>query len=129
MVPPTLFMAVPTIYAKLNDAYDKLSPLEQGQASQACRELRLFVSGSAALPSSVMARWKDITSHTLLERYGMTEICMALSNPLHGERLEGHVRLPLPSVTARVVDETGKVRFENLGTIPTNYNGSNPRAR
>ena len=122
-------MAVPTIYAKLNDAYDKLSPLEQDQASQICRELRLFVSGSAALPSSVMVRWRDITSHTLLERYGMTETCMALSNPLHGERLEGHVGLPLPSVSARVVDETGKVRFLRDGTIPTYHNRSTPCAR
>ena len=45
-----------------------------------------MMSGSAALPVRVLERWRDISGHTLLERYGMTEIGMALSNPLHGER-------------------------------------------
>lgn len=50
---------------------------------------RLMVSGSAALPVPVLEKWKSITGHTLLERYGMTEIGMALSNPLHGVRVPG----------------------------------------
>lgn len=50
---------------------------------------RLMVSGSAALPVPVLEKWKNITGHTLLERYGMTEIGMALSNPLHGVRVPG----------------------------------------
>ena len=50
---------------------------------------RLMVSGSAALPQPVMERWKDITGHTLLERYGMTETGMVLTNPLHGTRTPG----------------------------------------
>jgi len=60
-----------------------------------------MVSGSSALPVSVMARWKEISSHTLLERYGMTEIGMALSNPLHGERIPvcRHPSLRIESVT------------------------------
>ncbi len=45
-----------------------------------------MVSGSAPLPESILRRWKEISGHTLLERYGMTEIGMALSNPLQGER-------------------------------------------
>jgi malonyl-CoA/methylmalonyl-CoA synthetase len=48
-----------------------------------------MVSGSAALPQPVMDKWEVITSHRLLERYGMTEIGMALTNPLHGERIPG----------------------------------------
>mmetsp|Transcript_38014 Transcript_38014/g.103723 ORF Transcript_38014/g.103723 Transcript_38014/m.103723 type:complete len:388 (+) Transcript_38014:128-1291(+) len=133
---PTTFMAVPTVYAKLNEYYDKMDPAEQAAASEACQELRLFVSGSAALPSSVMTRFKEISGHTLLERYGMTEVCMALSNPLNGERLEGHVGLPLPSVSARVVDEatgavvadgeTGELRLKGPGIFAEYFN--NPEA-
>lgn len=50
---------------------------------------RLMVSGSAALPLPTLHRWEEITGHTLLERYGMTEIGMALSNPLKGPRIPG----------------------------------------
>lgn len=50
---------------------------------------RLMVSGSAALPLPTLQRWEQITGHTLLERYGMTEIGMALSNPLKGSRIPG----------------------------------------
>jgi malonyl-CoA/methylmalonyl-CoA synthetase len=58
---------------------------------------------------SVLGRWREISGHTLLERYGMTEIGMALSNPLDGERRPGHVGAPLPGVDARLVDEQGKL--------------------
>ena len=50
-----------------------------------------MVSGSAALPDPINQRWKDISGHQLLERYGMTEIGMALTNPLHGNRIPGKV--------------------------------------
>ena len=50
---------------------------------------RLMVSGSAALPQPVMEKWETITGHKLLERYGMTEIGMALTNPLYGDRIPG----------------------------------------
>jgi malonyl-CoA/methylmalonyl-CoA synthetase len=66
-----------------------------------------MVSGSAALPVQTLARWREITGHTLLERYGMTEIGMALSNPLRGERHPGSVGAPLPGVEVRLVDEEG----------------------
>jgi malonyl-CoA/methylmalonyl-CoA synthetase len=66
-----------------------------------------MVSGSAALPLSTLQRWKEISGHTLLERYGMTEIGMALSNPLRGERAPGSVGTPLPSVEVRLVGENG----------------------
>ena len=80
---------------------------------------KLF-SGSAALPTPLLKRWREVSGHTLLERlkiiclktnyntflvarYGMTEIGMALSNPLEGERMEGCVGKPLPGVQARIV--------------------------
>jgi malonyl-CoA/methylmalonyl-CoA synthetase len=66
-----------------------------------------MVSGSAALPVRTLERWREITGHTLLERYGMTEIGMALSNPLHGERRPGTVGRPLPGVDVRLVDDAG----------------------
>nr|XP_034974849.1 malonate--CoA ligase ACSF3, mitochondrial isoform X2 [Zootoca vivipara] len=87
-----VFMAVPTIYAKLMEHYDKhfRQPHVQDFIHAACREnIRLMVSGSAALPVPILERWKSITGHTLLERYGMTEVGMALSNPLHGPRIPG----------------------------------------
>jgi malonyl-CoA/methylmalonyl-CoA synthetase len=66
-----------------------------------------MVSGSAALPVSTLARWQQVSGHTLLERYGMTEIGMALSNPLRGERVPGSVGTPLPGVEVRLVAEDG----------------------
>jgi malonyl-CoA/methylmalonyl-CoA synthetase len=69
----------------------------------------LMVSGSAALPASVHEQWTSLTGQKLLERYGMTEIGMAISNPLNGERRPGAVGLPLPGVTIRLVGEGGNV--------------------
>ena len=103
----TLFMAVPTVYTKLIAAWDAASPERRAQLSQECSRLRLMVSGSAALPVSTLQRWREISGHTLLERYGMTEIGMALSNPLRGERVPGSVGTPLPGVEVRLVEEHG----------------------
>jgi len=103
----TLFMAVPTIYVKLIEEWEKASRADQARMSEGCARMRLMVSGSAALPVSVLLRWQEITGHVLLERYGMTEIGMGLSNPLHGERIPGHVGVPLPGVQVRRVAETG----------------------
>jgi malonyl-CoA/methylmalonyl-CoA synthetase len=103
--PLTLFMAVPTIYRRLITAWEKASVSERKEMSAACGKLRLMVSGSAALPVSVLERWQEMTGHVLLERYGMTEIGMGLSNSLLGERFPGSVGLPLPGVRARVVDD------------------------
>ena len=104
----TLFMAVPTVYAKLIAVWETASPQQRADLSQACARLRLMVSGSAALPVSTLQRWKEISGHTLLERYGMTEIGMALSNPLRGERVPGRVGTPLPSVEVQLVGENGE---------------------
>jgi malonyl-CoA/methylmalonyl-CoA synthetase len=103
----TLFMAVPTMYIKLINAWQKASHAERMRMSEACGKLRLMVSGSAALPVSTLEEWKKVSGHVLLERYGMTEIGMGLSNPLHGQRVPGSVGVPLPGVEARLVDEAG----------------------
>jgi malonyl-CoA/methylmalonyl-CoA synthetase len=103
----TLFMAVPTIYSKLIHAWECRPEARRHELSAACRNLRLMVSGSAALPVSTLERWREISGHLLLERYGMTEIGMALSNPLRGERRPGHVGAPLPGVEIRRLDDSG----------------------
>jgi malonyl-CoA/methylmalonyl-CoA synthetase len=82
-------MAVPTVYLKLIAAWDVVSVERRTALSRACGKLRLMVSGSAALPVSTLERWKEISGQTLLERYGMTEIGMALSNPLRGRTRAG----------------------------------------
>jgi malonyl-CoA/methylmalonyl-CoA synthetase len=104
----TVFMAVPTIYGRLIAAWEAAPPERQAARSAGCRTLRLMVSGSAALPVRVLERWQEISGHVLLERYGMTEIGMALSNPLHGRRRPGSVGVPLPGVAVRLVDEQGR---------------------
>lgn len=114
----TLFMAVPTIYVKLIASWEAASPSRQKALSAACSRMRLMVSGSAALPVSVIETWKTISGHVLLERYGMTETGMALSNPLHGQRVPGYVGTPLPNIKVRLVDEKGKsVKPESPGEI------------
>ena len=105
----TVFMAVPTVYVKLIAAWDSASIERRAVLSKAGAKLRLMVSGSAALPVSTLERWKEITGHTLLERYGMTEIGMALSNPYRGERVPGSVGTPLPSVEVQLVSESGEL--------------------
>jgi malonyl-CoA/methylmalonyl-CoA synthetase len=104
----TLFMAVPTVYRRLVAAWEAAPPGRRARMSEGCRRMRLMVSGSAALPAQTLERWREISGHVLLERYGMTEIGMALSNPLHGERRPGYVGLPLPGVEVRLVDEAGR---------------------
>lgn len=112
----TLFMAVPTIYARLLSAWEGADAASRRRWSEGARRLRLAVSGSAALPVSVLERWQDVTGQRLLERYGMTEIGMALSNPLVGERRAGYVGTPLPGVEVRLVDEDG-------GPLPAGKSG------
>ncbi len=103
----TLFMAVPTIYHRLISAWEDAAPSTRRRWSRGARSLRLMVSGSAALPIRVLDRWREITGQTLLERYGMTEIGMALSDPLHGRRRPGTVGRPLPGMEVRLVDDAG----------------------
>lgn len=104
----TLFMAVPTVYARLAAAWEAAADADRARWSAGARAMRLMVSGSAALPVALLERWRAISGHVLLERYGMTEIGMALSNPLHGERRPGFVGQPLPGVSVRLTDEQGR---------------------
>lgn len=104
-----LFMAVPTIYYKLISYFEKLPSTEQREISACLEKFRLMVSGSAALPIPTLEKWRSISNHTLLERYGMTEIGMGLSNPYRGERRPGHVGQPLPGVQIRLMKEDGEI--------------------
>ena len=103
----TLFMAVPTVYSKLIDIWDDFSAGERRRMRDCLVGFRLMVSGSAALPVSVLEKWKEISGQVLLERYGMTEIGMALSNPYRGERLPGRVGFAMPGVEVGIFDENG----------------------
>jgi len=91
----TVFMAVPTIHRRLLDVPDA--------ASFDLTHMRLMTSGSDRLPDEVFMGFQETFGYTLLERYGMTETGMNLSNPLNGERRMGSVGLPLPGVEARIV--------------------------
>ena len=105
----TLFMAVPTIYVKMIQGLEGMDELEREAVVLGFSGMRLMVSGSAALPATVHGRWRELTGQELLERYGMTEIGMALSNPLLGERRPGAVGIPLPGVGVRLMGEGGVV--------------------
>jgi malonyl-CoA/methylmalonyl-CoA synthetase len=116
----TVFSAVPTIYHRLIAAWDAAPADQQRAWSEGSRGVRLMMSGSAALPATTLQRWRAITGHTLLERYGMTETGMILSNPLHGERRPGSVGTPLPGVEVRLVD--GEVEVRGPGVFSEYWN-------
>lgn len=99
----TVFMGVPTMYAHLLSIYEKLPEEERARCRDAAAGLRLTVSGSAACPLPIMRGWQALSGVTLLERYGMTEVGMALSNLYGGPRVPGAVGLPLPGVEADIV--------------------------
>jgi malonyl-CoA/methylmalonyl-CoA synthetase len=98
---PTLFFGVPTIYVRLLDF-----PEEQARAIG--QFMRLFVSGSAPLPAQVLEEFRAKFGHIILERYGMSETIMNISNPYEGERRPGSVGLPLPGVSVRLLNEAGQ---------------------
>lgn len=97
---PTLFFGVPTIYVRLLD-------IPEATAQKIGGTLRLFVSGSAPLPAQVLEEFRVRFGHTILERYGMTETLMNMSNPYIGERRAGSVGLPLPGISVRLFDHDG----------------------
>ncbi len=105
----TLFMAVPTIYVKLIQAVEAAFPADRTAIVAGFAKMRLMVSGSAALPARVHEQWIALTGQKLLERYGMTEIGMAISNPYRGERRPGAVGIPLPGVEVQLKTETGVI--------------------
>lgn len=92
----SVFMAVPTMHRRLY----RLA----GDRRYDLSHLRLMTSGSDRLPDDLFFGYQKTFAVTLLERYGMTETGMNLSNPLHGERRVGSVGMPLPGVSARIVD-------------------------
>jgi malonyl-CoA/methylmalonyl-CoA synthetase len=106
---PTLFFGVPTIYIRLLDTPPDIAR-EIGEG------MRLFVSGSAPLPVQVFERFRELFNHTILERYGMTETFMTMSNPYVGERRAGTVGFPLPGISVRIEDGELLVRGPNVFT-------------
>lgn len=98
---PTLFFGVPAMYVRLLDI-----PAEQAREIGAF--MRLFVSGSAPLPAQVFEEFRARFGHAPLERYGMSETIMNISNPYVGERRPGSVGLPLPGVSVRMLDPEGQ---------------------
>lgn len=98
---PTLFFGVPAMYVRLLD-----TPPETAREIGA--RMRLFVCGSAPLPAQILEEFRDLFGHTILERYGMTETLMNISNPYDGERRPGSVGLPLPGVVVKIVGSDGK---------------------
>jgi len=105
----SVFMAVPTIYVKLIQQLESMTDEERDRVVAGFRQMRLMISGSAALPASVHETWTSLTGQKLLERYGMTEIGMGLSNPYDGERRPGAVGQPLPKVEIRLKSEQGAI--------------------
>ncbi|CAG9320348.1 unnamed protein product [Blepharisma stoltei] len=99
-----VFMAVPTIYSKLLNEWENFDDTAKAQLRNSLKKFRLMVSGSMALTDFVFNQWKNITGHTLLERYGMSETGMILSNPLNGLRRPGWVGKPLPGVEVKTTD-------------------------
>lgn len=103
----SVLMGVPTQHKKLFDAFDHADAQTAARWTAHGRKLRLVTSGSAALPESVGERWRRLSGTYPLERYGMTEIGIVLSNPLLEERRPGTVGRPLAGVKMRIVDEGG----------------------
>ncbi|MGI9490727.1 MAG: malonate--CoA ligase [Geminicoccaceae bacterium] len=97
----TLMMGVPTFYTRLL-ASSRLD-------TDCCRNMRLFIAGSAPLLDETFRAFEQRTGHAILERYGMTETGMLCSNPLKGDRRPGTVGPPLADVEVRVASESGSI--------------------
>ncbi|MCY3839066.1 MAG: AMP-binding protein [Gammaproteobacteria bacterium] len=95
----TVLMGVPTFYTRLlgDPSFDAAS----------CRNMRVFISGSAPLTEQTFAAFEQRTGFQILERYGMSETLMNTSNPLEGERVAGTVGFALPGIAVRVADDDG----------------------
>jgi malonyl-CoA/methylmalonyl-CoA synthetase len=100
----TLFFGVPTMYVRLVEELRRRQAAGERLGRLGLDRLRLFCSGSAPLAPETFAAFRELTGHDILERYGMTETGMNLSNPLAGPRLPGTVGTPLPGVSIRIVD-------------------------
>ena len=98
---PTVFFGVPTMFVRLLDVAPE-------RATAIGTRTRLFVSGSAPLPAPVMDAFQERFGHVILERYGMTETLMNVSNPYYGERRAGTVGVPMPLTAVRIMNEIGE---------------------
>ena len=105
MANATVFMGVPAMYHRLFLAFDAASDEQRVRWASNTKQLRLATSGSAALPVTLAERWRALTGTIPLERFGMTEIGVGITNSLHGARFPGCVGLPLPTVETRIVGE------------------------
>ncbi len=109
----TVFMGVPTLYVRLL--------ADARLTKETCKNMRLFVAGSAPLLIETFNQWRERTGHTILERYGMSETAMLTSNPYapeQGERRGGTVGFPLPGVDVRVSDDkAGLCPVNEIGGI------------
>lgn len=99
----TVFFGVPTVYVRLVEEMRR-----RGGDPLAWSGVRLFCSGSAPLAPETFAAFRELAGQAILERYGMTECGMILSNLYLGPRLPGQVGTPLPGVSVRLVDEDGR---------------------
>lgn len=112
--PITFFTVVPTVWSRMLQSHPDLPNDLRSAADEAVqrKHLRLNISGSAALPTPTKKAWTSLSSgNVLLERYGMTEVGMALSCGLDdADRIDMSVGWPLPMVQARLVDtDTGSI--------------------
>ena len=117
--PVTVFMGVPTMYVMLMRALQgNMAPEARAESIAAASRLRLTVSGSAACPVPVLEDWRRLTGRSLLERYGMTEIGMALSNPYEESKHKpGYVGLPLPGVQVKLAPLVGADGDEDTSDV------------
>ncbi|ESR40182.1 hypothetical protein CICLE_v10025185mg [Citrus x clementina] len=113
----TAFTGVPTMYTRLIQGYEAMDTELQAASASAAKQLRLMMCGSSALPLPVMQQWETITGHRLLERYGMTEFVMAISNPLRGARKAGTVGNPLPGVQVKIAEDESGSDAAGVGEI------------
>jgi malonyl-CoA/methylmalonyl-CoA synthetase len=120
----TMFFGVPTMYTRL---------LREARArDERPRPIRLYVSGSAPLSPQAFDEFEELFGERILERYGMTETIMNLTNPYEGERRPGTVGRPFPSQEARVVDvqtrepladgEIGEIEVRGPNVFPGYWN-------
>jgi malonyl-CoA/methylmalonyl-CoA synthetase len=135
MARASVLMGVPTMHKKLIETFDRVEPAVQERWRRHAAGLRLLTSGSAALPITLGERWRELTGKFPLERFGMTEIGVGMSNPVDGLRVPGSCGPPLPGMQIRIVDEQGRdVAPGETGEIwirgPTVFKGydGNPEA-
>lgn len=121
----SIFMGVPTMYYQLIDEYEQIFKKNQRVVdyikSTLKNKVRLMVSGSAPLPKPIFEKWEKISGHRILERYGMTEIGMCLSNEYHSNREPGYVGVPLPGVTVKLATPKEDGTYDNYIECSNNH--------